>query len=192
MPKNFVITSLGRSGTKFLHHQMNKSKQWTVKHEGSQDRFKLSLSDAQARLSQDFYGEVNGRLRFFLPDLVVEKKGIILRHPYEVLVSSCNRTTPFLTVGLFERRCSYQILDQQIEAGVPIIWFDRMTTDVDYLHSILLDFGVTDVGKEQLDLEKQNETPDVKKKFKTISDLSVEDVERFNEFCGWFLEKYFS
>jgi len=192
MPKNFAITSLGRSGTLFLKTQMNKSKQWTVRHEGSQDRFRLSLSKAQERLSKDFYGEVNGRLRFFIDDLVVDKKGVILRNPYDVLISTCNRTTPFLTVSLFERRCCYRILDQQIEAGVPIIWFDKMTTDLDYLHSVLVDFGITDVGKDDLDFKKQNETEKEKKKFNDISDLNAEQIRRFDESCGWFVKKYFS
>lgn len=150
---NFLITAMGRSGTKYLQVIMNYSQKWIVKHEP--DRSWLPpdymLKEVQERFNvksihHKYYGEVNSTLRYMATKLKVDKKGILIRDPADVWVSIANRrasqTWPYV-LGEYER--SIQELDVLRKAGACVIDFKQMVNDKAYLMKILKDFGIEDV-----------------------------------------------
>jgi hypothetical protein len=142
----FLITGFGRSGTYFLQQIMNKSEKWMVEHEprGGQDEKKFNCVKVPQYLqdifNQDYYGEVNSRLRFYIDRLNVAKKGIIIRQPRDIFKSTVNR-------GKNPRKMARDIylaytLFSTLGGDVVFIDFSKMTTDVIYLNRILKYFGV--------------------------------------------------
>ena len=138
--QTFAITSMGRSGTKFLSVVLHSSYDWVVKHE-PYDGFQ-STEEVQARFNSSSeyfqYGEVNSFLRENILELVVDYKAIILRDPLQIFQSMFNRKKPRLD-HLIK---SLRQLDMAIDQGIPTISFSRMTTDKDYLLQVALDAGV--------------------------------------------------
>ena len=111
---NFVITSMGRSGTKFLAFMLNKSKIWDVKHEVDKT-LEFDASKVNLRFQKENYGEVSSFLRYILNEIEVEKKGVIIRDPRHVLVSTFNRKDYHISKLLwkdFDR--AYKKLDSYI------------------------------------------------------------------------------
>jgi len=162
---NFLITAMGRSGTKFLATLMNMSKKWTVKHEpeGASD-LKADIPHIQKRFNQDYYGEVNSYLRFKADEIKVEKYGVILRSPIAIWMSITNRhPKERWTEDLRDleqsiiRLLYYSVLDKFLA-----IDFKRMTSNIDYLIDLLDHFGINDISKNDISLEKINETKDRK------------------------------
>lgn len=142
----FLITGFGRSGTYFLQQVMNKSEKWTVEHEprGGQDEKKFNCVKVPQHLqdifNQDYYGEVNSRLRFYVDRLNIENKGVIIRQPQDIFKSTVNR-------GKSPQKMARDIylaytLFSTLEEDVAFIDFSKMTTDVIYLNKILEYFGV--------------------------------------------------
>lgn len=153
---NFAITALGRSGTQFLAAVMNTSKVWTVQHEPytqlphiaqAQRPLFVEVGRVEARFNQDYYGEVNSYLRHVILDLPVAKKGIILRHPREILLSAYNRQRVPLSlsqctnvvVGLAALRRALHT-----DPAIRLIYFRQMTSEPGYLRELVASFGVTD------------------------------------------------
>ena len=165
--KNFIITAMGRSGTRFLAENMNKSSIWTVKHEaGNWQDMRQPVQEIQKRFSEDFYGEVNGYLRFMIDKLNVEKKGIILRNPADLWFS--------ITTWHSKNKQKWMNDFNQLVRVIPhllrlaesgryyVIEFERMISDRDYLKEVFKHFGIDDirVTKSMLDT-KINATPNV-------------------------------
>lgn len=144
---NFLITAMGRSGTRFLAELMNRSRKWTVLHEpvGSRDSC-ATCSNVQMRFNYDHYGEVNSHLRHAALDLNVAKKGVIIRDPAEVWVSILNRKSKDKWE---EMLLNYEVSANALEAlvcgGASVICFRRMTTEVSYAYKVLDHFGIRDV-----------------------------------------------
>lgn len=110
IPKTFLITGLGRSGTAFLAEALGHAPDYRVVHEwkiprtpfrdGRLTRFPLWRF---RMMRQPFgawrpgYGEVNSHLRRTLDptiagkEALVERRGVILRDPRDVIASSMNR-----------------------------------------------------------------------------------------------------
>jgi len=134
---NFAITGMGRSGTKFLAGLLNRAVGWTVEHEphpGFQ-----SLQEVVKRFDKSNYGEVNSYLRYQILSIPVSFRAVILRDPRDIFHSMYNRGKPDL-----ERLNEVLVsLDSTLSSGkVSIISFSKMTSDRDYLKSLIDDIGL--------------------------------------------------
>lgn len=149
---NFLITAMGRSGTKYLQAMMNYSITWRVKHEPDSHMLPPDhmLGEIQARFDKEtayygHYGEVNSTLRYMAMKLQVDKKGILIRDPVEVWISIANRRpwqVWLYVLGEYER--SIEELEALKKAGAFVIDFNRMIMDKIYLIKILSVFGIED------------------------------------------------
>ena len=94
MKKAFLITGIGRSGTKFLSNMLNKSTDYKVIHEieGDSRYVEKPIADKALikRFSRKLYGEVNSYMRFVSQDLnkkINLNTLYILRSPTEIALS---------------------------------------------------------------------------------------------------------
>jgi len=158
--RNFAITAMGRSGTKFLAENMNKSKKWTV-----------TVPEIQKRFNRDFYGEVNSYLRFIIDKIECEKKGIILRNPIDLWLSITSWHSQERWASILKKKWNQDFRDIQkaiphllnlVESGnYHVISFRRMTTDLGYLRNIFEYFGVDNVEvDEKMLTTKVNAAPE--------------------------------
>ena len=173
--KNFIITAMGRSGTTFLSHNMNKSKKWTVLHEaGKWHDLKRSAEEIQKRFNREYYGEVNSYLRFVVDKIDCEKKGVILRNPIDLWLSItswhnqekwANRRGKMWRADLRFIRQAIPLLLKLAETGeYYVISFNRMITELEYLKNIFEYFGVRDVVVDNKMLKTRiNKTPERRK-----------------------------
>ena len=182
IPRTFFVTGLGRSGTKFLATILNRSRSHRVKHEwhlpvpGLQDRwlrigrlkqfpiYRFWLARYPFPGVRPGYGEVNSLLRFTLSaqrvgrERLVERRGLILRDPRDIVASAMNRGS--LTLDDFPAVCErvlgmhfrLQALSEHPELGYRTFQFGRMTTDVAYLREIVAWTGIEDVVVTEQDL----------------------------------------
>jgi hypothetical protein len=185
---NFAITATGRSGTKFLSYNMNRSNIWTVKHEPRS-------VDVQERFARNKYGEVNGRLLdSSFSKLVVAKKAVILRRPADVLVSFENRTVPgskHMRDKLPVIRQLWYTLDELIKEGIPIIWFHKMVSDLAYLKHVFGYFGITDVKLTVQIQQKKINVAKKKRRVRDIAQCSQPVLSMYDNHAKWFEEQYF-
>lgn len=185
IPKTFFITSTGRSGTAFLAKLLNRSRQYHVVHEWHIPRtrfqdghltrfplFRFVLARRPLGKWRKGYGEVNSYLRKVTsltaegPERFIERRAVILRDPRDVIASGMNRQGK--TKQDFELLCNMAI---QAYARViqllnhPTLHydsfeFDRMTTDLAYLQSLIDWTGITDLQVTADELEhKVNTSP---------------------------------
>ena len=151
---NFLITAMGRSGTRFLQTVMDKSKAWEVKHEPGPPIIPPDheLKNVQKRFDSEtkryeHYGEVNSLLRYMMGQLRVDKKGIIIRDPIEVWISIANRrhSKTWLSALVDYEATIQEFRELRRDGRILIIDFRKMTTDKDYLSSLLKFYGINDV-----------------------------------------------
>lgn len=149
--KNFLITAMGRSGTKYLSQIMNRSKLWTVEHEPKgQWNFKSDIGGIHSireRFNRDYYGEVNSYLRFKADKIEVEKYGIILRDPIEIWLSITNRHPENRWMADLEdlERSIIRLLYYSMKKEFLSISFKRIIKDKRYLENIIKHFGIEDI-----------------------------------------------
>jgi hypothetical protein len=174
---NFIITGYGRSGTKFLSSIMNKSSIWQVEHEprGNKDEKSTNKIHQREIISNSFnkksYGEVNSYLRYYINDLNVDKKGLLLRNPLDIFLSVMNRRNNinhYKEYALDIKRW-YTKFEQWSE-HFDIIFFEWMTTDINYLFEVLHNFGIEDVELSN-ELLKKKINPNKYIKFKEFNNL---------------------
>jgi len=185
--KNFIISSIcGRCGTAFLSSQMNKSKMWTVEHEPNnpiaKDELEEEIENIQKRFDQNYYGEVNSHLRFFLDRYDVEKCGFIIRNPYHIYLSLINRyhSKPHLHKTTYYDTVTqgYTLIPKQSE-NVKLIIFEEMVKNKEYLKEIFDFFGVYDVDIDKINLKnKINKTKNFRYRLDHISDISFANEYR--------------
>jgi len=146
--KNFLITAIGRSGTKFLSQTMNQSRIWIVRHEPeTSNDLNSDISHIQKRFDRDYYGEVNSYLRYKADDIRVAKKGIILRDPAEIWLSIANRH-PKKQWGADIKdleKSIIKLLCYSMKKEYKVILFRKMVGDKSYLDSTIKYFGIQDV-----------------------------------------------
>jgi len=174
--RNFLITAMGRSGTKFLATTMNKSKTWTVKHEpdGLND-LNSSIPQIQKRFNRNYYGEINGILGLRADELIVEKKGVILRDPAEIWLSIANRRPKKQWGANIEylKKVIFKLLYYSMKKEYKVISFKEMTGDKNYLDSIIKYFGIQDVEvTDEVLNTKINATK--KRKYSSMKEFSPE------------------
>lgn len=169
--KNFLVVAMGRSGTKFLATNMNRSKKWTVLHEiGKWRDMQRSIKEIQGRLNKNFYGEVNGYLLHLFERLRADKKGIILRNPIDLWFSIT--TWHSQAAWAAKKKEKWQWDFNRLMQTVPrllnlaesgkyfVIEFDRMVTEKEYLKNIFDYFGIDDVKvTKQMVESKINQSP---------------------------------
>ena len=166
-PKNFLITSTGRTGTKYLSGIMNLSKYWTVLHEprGFLDDNYTKAIDIFYNV--DFYGEVNSALIHTAEDFIEDfNVGVILRKPKDVILSYCNRRETLaeqLAILAEVNKRHLEVLELSNTKGVYHIDFDKMVTDKRYLNRVIRYFGISDIDLSSIDLSEKiniNEEPE--------------------------------
>lgn len=167
---SFAISGFGRSGTRFLAELLDRSPTWTVAHEPTAQYDAPSLADRfnQGKAAGP-YGEVNSFLLYSLRELPVDRRAVIVRDPIEIVVSYANRnprelcrvnpddSEPLPLEGGFLSHLisSLAVIDVHAGAGVPLVSFERMTTDLAYLREIIRDCGVADVEPTAADLRNK-------------------------------------
>ncbi len=190
---NFLITGLGRSGTKFLSAAMDNSSTWTVLHEPPPAIAKVEGFKVQPRFNREKYGEVNSYLRWCFLDVDVAKRGVIIRNPKEILASGCNRRDDTVeakqkVVDVVAEGC--ELLEKYINTeGVELIRFEKMVSDLDYLQGIFNTFGVDDFTPTQ---EIMRAKINKNAKESDYSALPDDIRESFMEKCGGFIDKYYA
>lgn len=215
MANSFLITSTGRTGTKFLAWAMNHSPTWTVRHEpeGGPNR-KGFRKELQKRLRRENYGEVNCRTRYHFDKVDVSRRGVILRRFSDVRVSHFNkdradhkrlkRNRSRLRQGQPGRvRVPEQILptpayyayeaeiiDKYVQSGVIVARYELMTTSIAYLRQVMELFGVTDVEvTHEMMTTRINSRAAVAV---TLADLPRDMRVAYHVGAGWFDEKYYN
>jgi len=177
---------------------MNQSKLWTVYHEPAPKievlktelAYKKHLNAAQMVLNKDYYGEVNSMRRRIAHDLKVTKCGVLIRHPAELLLSAFNRKGVHHQ-WLNELGESLKLVDHLVTKGWPVIWFNEMTTDVEYTQNILKYYGINDVEvTEETLAEKVNKT--TSRKFRSLADKGIPNyiLEDYHTKSQWFVKKH--
>jgi hypothetical protein len=164
----FLVTGYGRSGTKFLATQLNKSKAFTVSHEFPSELRRLDPPKEPTRYTSDFIrrvkeylarpnvGDVNGRLRYHYGQLGC--MAIILRSVPDIMVSVANRKPKHTWEHHAEdlAKCYGRFHDSIGLGRAWAIHFDTMTKDADYLMDVARRLGVEDL--EGVELAPINET----------------------------------
>jgi hypothetical protein len=147
---------------------------WTVTHEPDASDFArdriteatrslLQLASYSRFYQTSYYGEVNSLMRLLIKptirtnsrghrtskkyrDFEVDKKGVILRNPYELMLSTMNRSNPdYWDSALSNLTSDLCILDWCVSSGFYLIRFNQMTSNEEYLNCVLRDFGINDV-----------------------------------------------
>jgi len=158
MCHSILITGYGRSGTAFLANALNKSKQWSVFHEprGNADDLGRKMK-VDMRLEEEsretifretkYYGEVNSYLRYWTFIHDHPNKFLLLRNPLDIFLSVCNRKDISLwDFYLRDIESWYKVfLRWKDYDGWEVIYFDQITTNIDYLNSIIKQTGITDL-----------------------------------------------
>ena len=190
-PKNFLISSNGRSGTMFLSTIMNKSKKWEVNHEPrgeyEENLYKTGNSVDKKIIKdfeKDYYGEVNSRLRFFFNDINTYKKGIIFREPKDIITSVVNRNkNPNEVIRIInEVNIFWLKFKEWLEINPKIlkIEFNLMVKDATYLSNVLDFFEIDDVKIDNTLLTtKINQNPQIE--FKTFQDIPNEYKQEYKK-----------
>jgi len=162
---NFLITGMGRSGTRFLAETMNLSKRCTVEHEpGGPMDARQQAGEVQKRFDHDYYGEVNSLLRFVSDDIKVDKRGLILRSPIDLWfsITTWHAQQRHKWPGdLADMKRTIPHLLNLAESGrYRVIYFEQMVSDEGYLRDIFTDFGIHDVEiTPELLKKKINQSP---------------------------------
>jgi len=186
---NFAISSLSRSGSTFLARVMDKSEKYRVYHE--RDEHVVQVGDrvtVQKRFARKDYGEVSSRLRFVLPTLNVKKKGVILRNPFDLLVSVCNRRED-MNEYIYTFGEHFKTLDKLVGCADVVIRFEHMTTSATYLDDMLRRFGISDVPiTDELVHTRQNVSKQYH--YQCFRELPLRWRRVFLNQCEWFILKH--
>lgn len=156
---SFLITGFGRSGTKFLSNVMSRDPRWNIWHEprGREDEEFFNClfvpNQIQKAFKQDFYGEVNSRLRFYVDRIKADQKGIIIRNPQDIFLSTMNRGKNAYKMArdIFLAYQFFNMLD-----GILFIDFSKMVFDRDYLTKIIRYFDVQPILQDGIEPVNQN------------------------------------
>jgi hypothetical protein len=200
---NFIITGMPRSGTKFLAHAMDRSKNFNVVHDHEQMKMnKLRKSDINKyisfvnnRLNKENYGEISGLYRIdrdsktSFDKFEANKKGIILRNPIKNIISLYNMAGMVNGENYVTNLpTQLKILDQIANMeDVKVIFFDQMTKDKDYLQSVIEYFGIEDVQiTDDIVRKKVNERTN----YISLETIGNKKVNQLREKTDWFTEKY--
>jgi len=167
---SFLITSHGRTATKWLAWVMNQSQDFTVLHEPLEHKW-----------SDPFYGEVNSTLKYQLLEIPAEKKAIIHRDLKQVFTSFCNRrpNTEAMMYKLNEMKRENEMF-YRFSKTIPVIDYAMMTSFPRYLEMVLWYVGIKDVTNlEKIVTKRINLNPSIK--YKSFNDLPAILRQEFND-----------
>ena len=166
----FLVTSHGRSGTKWLARELNRSKTWTVTHEGT---------GAHSVIKN--YGNVSSYMRFYPPE--VDKLAVIVRDPMGIARSAYYKNPQGWKQFIKDLPKDLQALEDLLERPDTIrIHFPFMVLNESYLVLIAQSLGITDLDERSVDLSATNSS-----KPGGLSSSQEEQVERA---AGWFRRKW--
>lgn len=151
IPETFLITACGRSGTKFLARELDRSLTWTVMHEPD-----TRILDARARFvgQAPCYGEVNSFLLSRLWVLDMAKKAVVLRDPYDIFRSyRQGGRSPDIQAYVLHAICQ---LDAYVHRGCPYFLFPYLTTDPAEVVRLAQAVGIHDLKPRTVSLEPYN------------------------------------
>lgn len=140
--RQFAVSGMGRSGTKFLATALNCSPSWRVEHEPDGEELDVRRIRRRFLEAGDSYGEVNSYLRWSLLDLRVTWRAVIVRDPLELFQSICNMGMPHLLGHLNE---SLVAIDRLLMSGVESISFQDMTSGEQGILDVAKRCGVVDL-----------------------------------------------
>jgi hypothetical protein len=197
---NFVVTGMGRSGTKFLASALDTSPTWSVYHERTRAEPRDIRTFSVRRFRRNNYGEVNSRLRYIAAEIPVSTHGVIIRNPQSLWLSMYNRQMYWRQVRPSKARLEaynpaefakiLTLLDGYIQRGFLTVRFEYMTTDIEYIRRVAERLGITDTRiTEDMFRQPINQVP-----FYTVK--SMEDIDKAlrrtaRDSWRWFEEKYY-
>lgn len=168
----FLVTSHGRSGTKFLARELNRSKVWTVEHESR-----------ESAVDRRFFGNVDSLMRTAEIGPEWEMLAVIVRPPLAIARSAFfkhpSRWDTFLELLQKDLLALDRLL---LLPGTLRIQFERMVTDIDYLLSIAVRLGIDDLNKTDFDMSPVNSSPP--------GPLMQKQIDAVNEASAWFDRKW--
>lgn len=136
----FVITGLGRSGTKSLATQLQKNTSDHEVHHELDNSIQYTAQSFELRTKGKLnYGEVSGYLRQVIRCLSVDKKAVIIRDPIEILKSGLQRSYTLLEL----MNLIVKGLDQihyAVCQGAKIIYFCDMISSEEYRQKEIYDW----------------------------------------------------
>jgi hypothetical protein len=174
---SFLVTALGRSGTKWLAKLLDRSPTWCVAHE-ARPIGQMKLDVMRQRLSEPNYGEVSAPMRPYASQVEVDVGKVIIRHPYDQVVSAYNRAIvvcrqppDYLASMVGEAyRELFRLVDR---LGWGVILFDRMISEVEYTQQVAAELGVTDVTVTEEDLAtKEHAFPQAITSFNALPEVA--------------------
>ncbi len=146
MAPTFLVTAHGRSGTKWLARELNRSRKWTVPHEGD------GIFEGREN-----YGEVNSYLRHKAATIKVDKLAVIVRHPIGIARSAYFKKPDNWKRFLGNLQADLKALDKLLSMDDTIhIDFNEMTTSQGYTQALAGKLGVTDLQRQSIDMEPTN------------------------------------
>ena len=168
----FLVVCKGRSGSKWLARELNRSPSWRVKHEG----------DGQFK-HRHRYGEVNGYLRYVAKKVPVDRLGVIVRDPLKIARSAFYRTPHFWNRFIHILKPDLVILDELLEMpSTVMIKFSHMVTNPVYLTRVAAKLGIDDLFEDAVDRSRCNSSP--------AGELTKNQVLQVQRHSQWFIDKW--
>jgi len=204
----FVITGCGRSGTMFLAQALGRSRKFIVRHEHADDVrgwfARAGSYDAAGHLGltlQRFkahanYGEVNSCLRFIVDKLPLDKRGLIIRNPQDIALSSMNKF-PIRWMGMygFDERCRALEADLRqvqhlIKRGCPAFRFEELTRDAGRMAEVVDWLGIDDVDVLEINYA-QRINASGREFCSGLAQLTSEHRKAVRAACKWFADIHY-
>jgi len=182
---SFVVVNMGGSGSMFLAEALNRSKKYTVTHEGMRH---MSINVINNRLSNKYYGDINGHLRMIYDSIKCDKKAIIIRNPRDIFASWYSHWRGNIPQYWWNQVVeTYDFFDKLIERGEPVIRFDYMIGSIDYLYMIANYLDISDIDLTDIDLTKKVNNHNMGLKYE---DISTKQKNKYEKHVKYFCEKY--
>ena len=193
MRHNFLISGLGRTGTKFLSQALHcgSPDNWRVEHEPGFARYRSNLEKRREHafelFQQDCYGQVNSTVRHWYYELPVRRRAILLRDPFEQLVSHFNKGKQrgrewrqehldFFFKGL-------DWLRQALDRGEEAFFFEDYTTSKEAVSQVAQYVGIP-FNPDMSSLANVNSAPRAVDSFSELPDWTIEQAtDRCSEFA---------
>lgn len=173
----FLVTSHGRSGTKWLARELNRSKVWTVDHEAER-------SPVGAR----FWGNVDSTSRHSTRNVAYSQLAVIVRAPLAIARSCWFKHAEHARAARWKKFIEelpddLHSIDRLLRLpGTLKIDFDKMTTNASYLMGVAWRLGVDDLDESKIDFAPTNSS--------SKGYLTQQQVGEVIETSKWFSKRW--